>query len=296
MRTSVLLSCLIAATGFAAPEKPAAVQLCLELPEGLSLFSPGPAPHYRALGNGVFMLDLDLWVDGQAPERLTKSAGNCVRAWLPARPVKELKLGLERIPLNLEADARVVDLKLKPDLWFDAGSLAVRQQPFASARTALQGTLTFERRGPDGAVLENSKALPRGEYIVTYTPPPAPTHPCETKVEVVAMGTVTRERHPQVVAELTVAYTENLLPAVLAEQKVTCTDAEELAVEVLLVDGVFFRPLKPKLVKHVIPARQIHYELIIDGAPIDLTEPAVLKIAPGQMIEVVQHAPRVAVR
>ncbi|MDP1826447.1 MAG: hypothetical protein Q8L48_24475 [Archangium sp.] len=276
---------LLGVSALATP-RPSAVQLCVELPPGVELFSTAAAPNYRELGPGLWMLDFDVRLDGQLPERITRANPSCLRAWLQPRAVRQVTLDFERMPLNFTAEPRAVDLKLKADLLHDAGELSVAQAPFARVKSTVDGALTFARVTAAGLVKEPPDALPSGQYVVSYVPTALPTGKCKATVEVVAMGSLTQEKNPRAVAELAEHYAQTLLPFALEEQGVTCTDAEEVAAEVLLVDGIFYRPLKPKLVKRTIAARQPRYELRHDGQVFDLAQPARVTVEPGQTLEV----------
>lgn len=286
----------VLSTGALAAPKPAAVQLCFKTPAGFELFSTKAAPHFRALSPGTFMLDLDVLLDGEKAQKVTKAGPSCVRAWLDARPVKKVSVSFERVPLNYVVVEREVDLKLKPDLWFDAGTVVLEQEPFATARVSTGGELKFERKTASGLVVERGDALPVGEYVVTHVPAPEPTRPCPTRVEVVAMGTVTAEKSPALLKDLTYHYADNILPTVLAQKQYACTDSQELVAEVLLVDGVFVRAMQPKLTRLTVPARQTVFELRHDDKVLRLDESVTITIAPGQLLEVVAKKPPVAAR
>jgi hypothetical protein len=294
----VAMCVLSAGVAFAGGAKPAAVQVCFKTPAGTSIFSNAAEPYFRPLGGASgWMLDFDVLLDGEKPEKLSKAGPSCVRAWLPARQVKKVSVSFDRVPLNYTVAERDVDLKLKPDLWFDAGTVVLEQEPFAVARQRAEGELKFERQTASGvAVSEKPDALPTGEYLVSFVPAPGPTRPCNARVEVVAMGTVTKEKSPGLLRDLQLHYADNVLPTVLASRKLTCGEAEEVVAEVVMNDGVFVRPMQPKLTKVVVPSKQTVFELKHDDKTLRLDEPVRITIAPGQTLEVVARPPSLASR
>lgn len=286
MKATLLVS-VLSAVVLAAPGKPAAVQVCVDLPTGTSLFSNEAKPFYRPLSAGLWVLDFDVRLDGEAPERLTRVNDSCFRAWLQPRPLKSIALTFERVPLNFVAEPHVVDLKLKADLWFDAGALSVAQQPFSVAQLKAPGAVTLERVTPAGAVAEPASALPMGSYVVTYVPPQPEKKECPTSVEVVAMGTITKETKPALFAELVEHYSATVLPSALRKLSVLCAPWEEAVVEVLMLDGVFVRPLNPKVSTRVMAAKAPRYELIHEGQTYDLSQPVKVTVESGQRLQVV---------
>lgn len=295
-RCLVAMCVLSAGVSLAGGPKPAAVQVCFKTPAGLELFSSKAEPYFRSLNTNTWMLDFDVLLDGEKPEKVTKAGSSCVRAWTAARAVKRISVSFERVPLNYVVAERAVDLQLKPDLWFDAGTVVLEQEPFAVAKPHTGGELKFERKTSSGLVTEKSDALPVGEYVVTHVAAPEPTKDCSARVEVVAMGTVTAEKSPALLKDLTLHYADNVLPAVLSQKKFACTDSEEVVAEVLLVDGVFVRSMQPKLSKVAVPARQTVFELRHDDKVLRLDEPVSITIAPGQVLEVIAKKPPVAAR
>lgn len=285
------LGVLLFGVSVLAAPRPAAVQLCVELPPGVELFATAAAPNYREVGPGLWMLDFDVRLDEQKPERITRANASCLRAWVQPRVVKQVALDFERVPLNFTAEPRTVDLKLKADLLHQAGELSVAQAPFARAKSTVDGALTFERVTSAGLVKESPDGLPSGEYVITHVPPAVPAGKCNATAEIVAMGSLTQEKNPRAVAELAEHYAQTLLPIALKEQGLTCTDAEEVLAEVLLVDGAFYRPLKPKLVKRTIAARQTRFELRHDGHVFSLEQPVRVKVEPGQTLEISKLVP-----
>ena len=280
------LVCVLSAVVSAAPAKPAAVQVCLELPAGTPLFSGEAKRFYRPLSANQWVLDFDVQLDGETPERLTRVNDTCFRAWLPPRPLKSIALNFDRVPMNFVAEPHAVDLKLKADLWFDAGKVSVAQQPFSVAQKKSPGAITFERVTSAGAVRESPAALPKGSYVVTYVPPPPSKQECTTTVEVVAMGTITKENKPALFAELVEHYSATVLPSALRKLSVACAPWEEAVVEVLMLVGVFVRPLNPKVSTRVIPTKAPRYELHLDGQTYDLSQPVKVTVDSGQRLQV----------
>ncbi|MFT3712297.1 MAG: hypothetical protein QM817_32020 [Archangium sp.] len=278
--------------------KPAAVQVCFKTPAGTSIFSSNAEPYFRSLGgNAGWMLDFDVLLDGEKPEKISKAGPSCVRAWIPARQVKKVSVSFDRVPLNFTAAAREVDLKLKPDLWFDAGTVVLEREPFAVMHQRVEGELKLERKTAAGELsLEKPDALPSGEYVVSFVPAAGPTHPCTARVEVVAMGTVTKEKSPGLLRDLSEHYADNVLPSVLAAKKLNCGEAEEVVAEVVLLDGVFMRPMQPKLTKVSVPSKVTTFELKHDDKVLPLGEPVTITVAPGQFLEVVAKPPKLASR
>lgn len=276
-----------------AGEKPAAVQLCLRLPDGVALFTTTPDAHHRPLGNGVFLLDLDVQLDGVAPERLTKVSGDCLRAWLPARRLERVRFDFSRLPLNLLAAERVVSLQLKPDLWFDGGSVVVERAPWASLASSLDGEVKLERsstRGPEP--LQDWQRLPSGTYVLSYTPPEPPRGTCPVTLSVAAMGTVRADRNAAVFRELVERYRQELLPVAVKRQKLTCASFEALQARVTLVDGVFHRPLEPEFSRVRLPEKEPRTVLRVDGVEAEFTSGMRVEIAAGQQLELAHVAPQ----
>lgn len=275
MRRFTWLSLVLAGAALAA-DRPAAVQLCLALPDGVALFSTQPQADYRALGDGVFMLDLDVRLGGRAPERLTKTSATCLRAWLAARPVKRIELDFSRTDLNLRPAAKDVDLKLKPDLWYDGGGFTVERAPFSSITSPLPGKLSVERlRGEQAEPLRETTALPRGQYRIGYAAPP---RACDVTVRGVATGTVREDNHPTLVAELVDGYRREWAQDVAKDLRLQCAPGEALQLQVRIVDGVYFRPREPLVRKVKVPGREPHYTLSVDGD----AKP----FAPGHVVDV----------
>ncbi|MBL8921116.1 MAG: hypothetical protein JNJ54_19795 [Myxococcaceae bacterium] len=286
---------LIAALGLVASSswadvKPAAVQVCLELPEGETLFASQKGPSMRAIGNGAWMLDLDVRFDGVAPEKVTRAQGSCLRAWLRPRKVRKVEVSFDRLAHNLVPATKDVNLELKSDLFYDAGAFAVSQRPFSTIEVGAPGTLTVERQTPAGPVVESPSRLPIGQYRITFTPAPSP-RPCETRLEVLTVGSVTRERQPALLAELTAYYEQEFLPEVLKKLSVTCSEAEVAMVQTTLADGVFARPWVPRIVKRRLPEREPRFELIQAGARQPVDETVLITIEAGQHFDLVSASP-----
>lgn len=290
MRALLMLVGVVVAVQARAEVKPAAVQVCVELPPGEALFSTEAGPFKRALGPGTWMMDLDVRFDGVAPERLTRAKGDCLRAWLGPRKVRSLEVSFERVPHNLVAAKKDVSLELKPDLFYDAGAVAIAQRPFSTITVGAAGTLTLERQTASGAVAEQPSRLPIGQYRVTFTPAPSPK-PCQTQLEVLAMGTVTKERQPALLAELTEHYEKELLPEVLKKFSMTCTDAEVAMVQTRLVDGVFSRPYEPRIEKRRLADREPRLELRHGSERRALDEKTLVSIEAGEQLELVVVPP-----
>jgi hypothetical protein len=290
MRSLVAALCsLVAGFGWA-EVKPAAVQVCLELPDGEALFASQRLPFMRSIGNDTWMLDLDVRFDGVAPEKVTRGQGPCFRAWLRPRKVRKVEVSFDRVAHNLTAATKDVSLELKSDLFYDAGAIAVSQAPFSTIEVGAPGTLTVERQTPSGPVAESPSRLPIGQYRVAFTPAPA-AGPCETRLEVIAIGSVTRERQPALLAELTTYYEQEFLPEVLKKQALTCSEAEVAMVQVKLADGVFSRPWEPAIVKRRLPEREPRFELHQGGVRRPVDEAVLVTIEAGQHFDLLPASP-----
>ncbi len=291
MKRSLCL-CLLASSSVAvAAPKPAAVQVCVELPPGTPLFSSTAGPFTRAIAKDVFMLDLEARFDGDTPERLTKVSASCFRAWVPPRKVGRLELTFERVPLNLTTPAKAVAFSLKSDLWFDGGTFVVEQRPFASLSVRAPGAVTVERETPKGLSPEALTQLPQGAYRISFVPPPAPTHPCATELEVTAVGSVTEQRQPALLSELKAHYQHELLPEALKRMKMTCRDSEVAVVQARLIDGLFVRPFEPAVTRRTLPNSEPRYLLRHQGQTFDLAQPAQVEVGPGDELEVTIEVP-----
>lgn len=290
MRPLVAAVCCLAAVPAWAEVKPAAIQVCLELPEGEALFADQSGPALRAIGNGTWMLDLDVRFDGVAPEKVTRAKGSCFRAWVAPRTVKKVAVSFERVPHNLVAVAKDVKFELKSDLFYDAGSLTVSQRPFSTIEVGAPGTLTVERQTPAGFVAESPSRLPIGQYRIGFTPAPS-ARECETHLEVIAIGSVNAERQPALLAELTAHYEKEFLPSVLKKLSMKCSEAEVAMVQTKLVDGVFSRPWEPSVVKRSLPAREPRFELQQAGVRMPVDGTVLVTIESGQHFDLISASP-----
>lgn len=273
----ILLSGVVAAA-----DKPAALQLCVKLPEGVALFAEGPGPGRRELANGAWMLDFDVLLDGRAPDKLTKSGPECFRAWLPARKVERVRLDFTRLPLNLVTVDQPLSVQLKADLWSDGGRLAVTRAPWTTFSSALAGTLALEREGVE---VTDWKRLPRGTYVVKYTAPEPARSPCPVTLVATGVGTVRADRNPALFRELVEHYRAELLPVVVQKHKLLCSDAETAEVRLKIVDGTYCHPLDPVIVRARIEAKEPRYQLIIDGA---FESGLKVEVGEGQQLELSQ--------
>lgn len=290
MRPLAAALCCLAAVPAWAEVKPAAIQVCLELPEGEALFATEAGPALRSIGSGTWMLDLDVRFDGVAPEKVTRAKGSCFRAWVAPRTVKKLEVSFERVPHNLVAVVKEVKLELKSDLFYDAGALMIEQRPFATIGVAAPGTLTVERQTPRGFVAESPSRLPVGRYRIGFTPAASP-RPCETHLEVITIGSVTEERQPALLAELTAHYEKEFLPAVLTKLSMTCSESEVAMVQTKLVDGIFARPWEPIVVKRSLPAREPRFELQQAAVRMPVDGTVLVTIEAGQHFDLVAASP-----
>ncbi|MDP3231461.1 MAG: hypothetical protein Q8N26_01705 [Myxococcales bacterium] len=290
MRPLAAALCCLAAVSAWAEVKPAAIQLCLELPEGEALFADEAGPARRAIGNGTWMMDLDVRFDGVAPEKVTRAKGSCFRAWLGPRTVKKVAVSFERVPHNLVAVAKDVKFELESDLFYDAGALTVEQRPFATIGVAAPGTLTVERQTPGGFVAESPSRLPIGQYRIGFTPAPT-MRKCETQLEVITIGSVNEARQPALLAELTAHYEKEFLPEVLTKLSMTCSQAEVAMVQTKLVDGIFSKPWEPVVVKRSLPAREPRFELQQAGVRMPVDGTVLVTIESGQRFDLVSASP-----
>lgn len=261
VRRVLTLGALFGASAFAA-DKPAAVQLCLTLPAGVALYADKPQPNYRAIGPDTYLLDADLRLNGALVDKLTRDGNQCLRGWVAATNLKSLSLNFDRTTFNLAPVKRSIDLKLKPDLWYSAGSFSVERAPWVRVTTSLPGALKLSRQAPAGAVeITDFEHVPAGTYHVSYEAPARPTGPCEVTVKAIGLGTIRADNKPEFFAQLVEEYRTDLLPAVLKQQKVVCTDLEALEVEVKLRDGVFVAPADPAVRRIVQQSKKPRYVL-----------------------------------
>jgi hypothetical protein len=275
-----------------AEPKPAAVQVCVQLPLDEPLFVKAPGPHVRELAKGTYMVDLDVRFDGALPQRLTRVNDSCLRAWLPARKVRRVELDFERLSSNFVARPKDVALQLVSDRWFDAGTFVVEQEPFAQLALRGGGSVMLERRTSAGAVVhEAPDRLPVGEYRLTFSPPEGPRHTCRAEVEVTPIGSVTPERQPALFRELAAHYEQDYVPEVLQKAGMTCADDEVVVVRTKLIDGLFVKPHEPAISRKRVAERETTWVLHHDGASTPLTGPLDVTVKPGQHLEVVPVLP-----
>jgi hypothetical protein len=282
LRPALLGALLLVGTA-AAAERPSAVQLCFTLPQGVALFSPAPRANYRAFSADAFLLDLEVKLNGQAPERLTRTSDACLRAWLPAVNVSVVTVSFDRTLLGLAAQERKVDLKLKPDLWYDAGTFAVAREPWARVSSALPGRVTLEHLSSAGSVAVTDLAhVPAGTYRVGYEPPPPPTGPCRIALRVTGTGTIRADTRPAFFAEVVEHYRAELLPEVVKDQQLVCTAAEALEVSVRLLDGTFVEPRHPDVRRVTLPGREPRYALRLGASAVPFHSGQTVVIGAGQ--------------
>ncbi len=286
MNCHLIIACLVVSAGAAsAAEKPAAVQVCVQLADGLALFAPRAQPFMRSLGSDTWMLDFDLALNGHAPERITRSSPDCFRAWLPAEKLKRITLDFSKLPLNLVTAERTVELQLKPDLWSDGGKVVVSRAPWSTASSTTTGELVFERQSPNGPVaMRDWKQLPSGTYVLKYTPAPQPKATCPITLNVVGSGTVRADRNEALFRELVEYYRVELLPAVIAKHKLQCEPAEAAQVTVKLVDGAFRNPLEPTIGRVRLEEKEPRYQLSIDGQAAPFTNDMQVTLSTGQAV------------
>jgi len=291
-RPAILLGLLILVLG-AAPgragdndkPKPAAVQLCLTLPDGVELFAATPKANYRALAPDTYVLDLDLTLNGAAPEKLTRNGPKCLRAWLQPRNVRSIAVSFDRTTLNLGARELAVDLKLRADLWYDGGQLTVEREPWTTVSTALPGRLVLERiSGPIPVSVTALQRVPAGRYRVHYVAPPPPRRPCPVTLHAVGIGTVRSDNKPALFAELVEQYRTEILPEVLSRLgAASCTDAEALDISVRLADGAYVDPLHPTVRTIQLPGEAPRYLWrLAGGPPVPFEDGQVLSLSSGQ--------------
>lgn len=273
----------------AAAEKPAALQICVQLPEGVALFASSARPHMRALTDGTWMLDFDFTLNGHQATRLTKSGAECFRAWTPAEKVRRVAFDFSRLPLNLVNQVRPLDVQLKADLWSDGGKVVIEHAAWSSAQNKTTGTLTLKR---NGVVMTDPERLPAGKYTVEFTPAPVPKIDCPITLSVVGVGTVRADRNPALFRERTEQYRVDLLPAVIKNNRLQCEPAEAAQVRVELRDGVFRNPLSPQIARVKLEEKEVKYQVELDGQVLPFTEGMQLEIGPGRGLVFVSLALR----
>jgi hypothetical protein len=126
---------------------------------------------------------------------------------------------------------------------------------------------------------------------VSFVPQAPPTAPCETRLEVTTLGSVTKERQPQLLAELTESYRADMLPEVLKKHRLTCAPTEVAVVKARLVDGVFAKPFEPAIERLHVSDREPRVELKHLGATQPLDQPVSVTIGPGQHLDVLTVVP-----
>lgn len=269
-----------------ANDKPAAVQVCIEgLPADVPLFVDAPKRNYRAMGT-AWVLDFDLTLDGQTPEKFTRSGGNCLRAWLPARAVSEVRIAFDRTDTNLRPTDKHVKLKLKPDLWDDAGKLEIGRGAWSRFTTALPGTVELERLEPNGArKMEKLDALPAGRYRLSHTFPAATKGACTIRVVAQASGTITAENHPAELAALVKRYETEIAPSVLTQNKESCAANEHVEMRVVIQDGVYRNARNPTFQKTAEPLPPYGYVLEQEGKALPFTNSGQFDIGFGERFE-----------
>jgi hypothetical protein len=272
-----------------AAEKPAAIQVCFELPAGIALYADAPKAGY-AKGDDGYRLDFDLRLnENLAPERITRAGPSCLRAWLQAQPIRSIDVSFGRLAMNLKPASRAVSLKLRPDLWYDGGSVAVQQAPFSTLSTSLPGSLEALRFDPAGGAAPADPArLPEGRYQIRYTPPPPEKGSCAASVVADAVGTVRPDNKPAMIAELLAIYRKDYLPEVLARLQETCPPMVALEVQVRIQDGALRDPLHPPIARVRIPEREPRYALERGRERIAFNPGDALEIGCGQALSLVQ--------
>lgn len=278
---ALLVACLLATPALAA-DKPAALQVCVQLPEGEALFSDGPNRDFRRVGGEAWMLDFDFTVNGHDVLRITRSGPSCFRAWLPAERVQRVGFDFSRLSKNLVAQSVPMNVQLKPDLWSDGGEVLITRAPWATADDHTRGELTLKWRGQ---VVSDRERLPAGAYTLEYVPAPQPKGECPVTLHVRASGTVRPDRNPAFYKELVDWYRREFLPGVVSGNKLRCEPAEALRVTAKLVDGAWRDPLQPAIERVRLPEKEPRYLVSIDGKVQPFTEGLSVELEPGQHLE-----------
>ncbi len=272
----------------AAADKPSAVRVCFTgLEADAPLFADAPRRGYRKLGD-AYVLDLDLTLDGAAPEKLTRSDAGCVKAWLPPRRVSSIAVSFDRTETNYEPAKRAVKLQLKADLWHDGGSFAITRRPFARVTTSLPGTLEAVRvEGGRELPVPDPARLAIGRYRFRHVPPPPPAHPCQAQVIVdEAIGSIRADNRPKDLEAIVADYRKTIAPKVLAEKKQTCTGDEVVELHIRVREGTIPNAWTPHLRKLAKPKPRPPYVLKVDGAARPLGDADVIEVGYGQVLEV----------
>lgn len=291
-----LLALLLPAFAHAA-DRPAAIQLCFSgLPAEAPLWREAAGRNYRPHGD-AFVLDLDVRIDGRAPEKLTKSAATCLRAWLPARNVSSVEVTFGRLDLNLRDVKVATKLPLKADRWHEGPAIAVTVQPFAKVSTALPGSLKLVRI--EEAVWSGGSfewpALDRvsaGRYRLLHKPPPLPRHPCEIVVKVIsATGSIRADNAPEKLRAIVAEYEQTIAKKLLADRKESCEGDDVIELGIKLREGIIPNAWTPELRRIAKPRPQPPYRIVIDGAARPFVpEAETLELRPGQTLVVEQEA------
>lgn len=277
----VLASLMIAAAALGA-DKPAALQVCVQLPEGEALFADGPRGAYRPIANDAWVLDFDFTVNGHDVLRLTKSGPSCFRAWLPAEKVREVAFDFSRLPKNFVNVAVPMQVQLKPDLWSDGGEVSITRAPWASATNTTSGTLSLAWRGLAQA---DFTQLPAGPYTLQFVPLPQPKVACPLVFSVRASGTVRPDRNTALYKELVESYRREFLPEIVARHQLLCDPFEEVRITATLVEGAWRHPLTPKIERVRVEEKEPRYVVRIDGKALPFVEGMTVELQPGQALE-----------
>jgi hypothetical protein len=277
----VLASLLLASAALGA-DKPAALQVCVKLPEGEALFAEGPRGSYRSIGNDAWLLDFDFTVNGHDVQRLTKSGPSCFRAWLPAEKVREVAFDFSRLPKNFVNVSVPMQVQLKPDLWSDGGDVTITRAAWASATNTTSGVLTLAWRGLSQADLTQ---LPAGPYTLQFAPAPQPKGACPIAFTVRASGTIRPDRNASLYKELVESYRREFLPELVARNKLLCDPAEEARITATLVDGAWRHPLSPRIERVRVEEKEPRYVVRIDGKALPFVEGMTVDLQPGQSLE-----------
>jgi hypothetical protein len=262
----------VAVLALASPDKPAAVTLCFDgLPETTPLFSATAVKNYRQVNDTTYVLDMDLKFNGNLlPSRVTKGSGpSCLKAWLLAQPIDTIEATFTRTDTNLRALPRKVNLKLKPDLWYDGGAFTVATAPFSKVSSSLPGSVELTFKPPIAPGLEpTAKDLSHvssGEYTLTYRPPVPPEGACGISVSAEARGTTTLERHPEALREILDNWRHDFAPKVIRKKKIACREGDQISFTLEIYDGLVYAPLEPSF--RVVPWTEPEhaYQLVRNG-------------------------------
>ncbi len=295
MARSLACIVLLLAASAQAQEMPSSVQVCFEGLGEIPLFAMGPQRNYRDAGQGLYVLDLELRFNGSiAPQRITRSGPNCLRAWMPARPLESVSVSFGRTDTNLRDQRKPLKLELVPEKWHDAGALVLERGPFSRVTSDLPGTLELVRvDGREPHPIDELSRVPAGRYQVRY----AGTSPenCAPELVLEARGTIRSDTWPEVYAELYAYYRDEILPMVLKGYKLPrCPAGQHLEVRMTLLDGAYRHMLEPevRLVRTERPPPS--FEITVDGKRQTLLGDAVLQIGYGQEIHVAGLGPQAA--